>query len=86
MLGRTGYAVTPILNETEWRRQDSPQFRKTLVEKSGIVAFEDDLARYLFGGEKGRDLLHNPLSFIQSETAKIEQKLHRQIEVLDDTL
>ena len=85
MLGRTGYAVTPILNEAEWRKQDSPQFRKTLVEKSGIVAFEDDLARYLFGGEKGRDLLHNPLSFIQSETAKIEQKLHRQIEVLDDT-
>lgn len=85
MLGRTGYAVTPILNEKEWHRQASPQFRKTLVEDSGIVPFEDDLARYLFGGEKGRDLLHNPISFIQSETAKIEQKLHRQIEVLDDT-
>lgn len=85
MLGRTGYADTPILNEEEWRRQDSPQFRKTLVEDSGIVRFEADLARYLFGGEKGRDLLHNPISFIQSETANIEKKLHRRIEVLDDT-
>ena len=85
MLGRTGYTTNGFMDEAEWRKQDSPQFRQALVEKSGIVAFEDDLARYLFGGEKGRDLLHNPLSFIQSETAKIEQKLHRQIEVLDDT-
>lgn len=85
MLGRTGYTTNGFMDEAEWRKQDSPQFRQALVEKSGIVAFEDDLARYLFGGEKGYDLLHNPLSFIQSETAKIEQKLHRQIEVLDDT-
>ena len=85
MLGRTGYTTNGFMDEAEWRKQDSPQFRQALVEESRIVAFEDDLARYLFGGEKGRDLLHNPLSFIQSETAKIEQKLHRQIEVLDDT-
>ena len=85
MLGRTGYTTNGFMDEAEWRKQDSPQFRQALVEKSGIVAFEDDLARYLFGGEKGYDLLHNPLSFIQSETTKIEQKLHRQIEVLDDT-
>ena len=83
-LGRTGYTTNGFMDEAEWRRQDSPQFRQTLVEESGIVAFEDDLARYLFGGEKGRDLLHNPISFIQSETAEIEQKLHRQIKVLDD--
>ena len=85
MLGRTGYTTNGFMDEAEWRKQDSPQFRQALVEKSGIVAFEDDLERYLFGGEKGYDLLHNPLSFIKSETAKIERKLHRQIEVLDDT-
>ena len=50
-----------------------------------INAFEDDLERYLFGGGKGYDLLHGPISFIQIETAKLIGKLHRQIEVLDDT-
>ncbi len=84
-LGRTGYTTNGFMDEAEWCRQDSPQFRQTLVEDSGIVRFEDDLAKYLFGGEKGRDLLHNPISFIQSETAKLKQKLHRRIEVLDDT-
>ena len=85
MLGRTGYVDTPIIEKDEWSKRDSPQFRKTLVEESGIVAFEEDLERYLFGGEKGRDLLHNPLSFIQSETNKVASKLNRQIEVLDGT-
>ena len=85
LLGRTGYADTPILEEDEWSKQDSPEFRKTLVEESGIVAFEEDLERYLFGSDKARDLLHSPLSFIQSETNKIASKLNRQIEVLDGT-
>ena len=34
---------------------------------------------------KGYDLLHGPISFIQIETANLIGKLHRQIEVLDDT-
>ena len=85
LLGRTGYVKTPILAENERQKLDDPQFCKTFIEESGIGAFEDDLERYLFGGGKGYDLLHSPLSFIQSETAKLISRLHRQIEVLDDT-
>lgn len=85
LLGRTGYVKSPILAEDERSKLDNPQFRETLVDESGIRAFEADLERYLFGGGKGYDLLNSPLSFIQSETARIIMKLHRQIEVLDDT-
>ena len=85
LLGRTGYVKNPILSENERHKLDDPQFCNTLIEKSRINAFEDDLERYLFGGGKGYDLLHGPISFIQIETAKLIGKLHRQIEVLDDT-
>ena len=85
LLGRTGYVKTPILAENERSKLEDPRFCKTLIEESGIGAFEDDLERYLFGGGKGYDLLHSPLSFIQSETAKLISRLHRQIEVIDDT-
>ncbi len=85
LLGRTGYVKNPILADNEQHKLDDPRFCKTLIEESRINAFEDDLARYLFGGGKGYDLLHSPISFIQSETAKLIGKLHRQIEVLDDT-
>ena len=85
LLGRTGYVKNPILGENERHKLDDPQFCKTLIEESRINAFEDDLERYLFGGGKGYDLLHGPISFIQIETAKLIGKLHRQIEVLDDT-
>ena len=74
----------PILRENERHKLDDPQFCNTLVEESRINAFEDDLERYLFGGGKGYDLLHGPISFIQIETAKLIGKLYRQIEVLDD--
>ncbi len=85
LLGRAGYVKTPILAESERSRLEDRQFRETLIEESGISAFEADLERYLFRGGKGYDLLHSPLSFVQSETAKLIEKLHRQIEVLDDT-
>ena len=85
LLGRTGYVKTPILAEHERHKLGVPQFCKTLIEESEIGAFEEDLERYLFGGDKGYDLLHSPLSFIQSETAKLISRLHRQIEVLNDT-
>ena len=85
LLGRAGYVKNPILEENERHKLDDPQFCNTLIEESQINAFEGDLERYLFGGGKGYDLLHSPISFIQSETAKIIGKLHRQIEVLDDT-
>ena len=85
LLGRTGYVKTPILAENERSKLDDQRFCKTLIEESGIGAFEDDLERYLFGGGKGYDLLHSPLSFIQGETAKLISELHRQIEVLDST-
>ncbi len=85
LLGRTGYVKNPILAENERHKLDDPQFCNTLIEESRINAFEDDLERYLFGGGKGYDLLHSPISFIQIETAKLIGKLHRQIEVLDDT-
>ena len=85
LLGRTGYVKNPILGENERHKLDDPQFCNTLIEESRINAFEDDLERYLFGGGKGYDLLHGPISFIQIETAKLIGKLHRQIEVLDDT-
>ena len=85
LLGRTGYVKSPILEKNERHKLDDPQFCNTLTEESRINAFEDDLERYLFGGGKGYDLLHSPISFIQSETAKLIGKLHRQIEVLDDT-
>ena len=85
LLGRTGYVKNPILREDERHKLDDPQFCNTLIEESQINAFEDDLERYLFGGGKGYDLLHSPISFIQIETAKLIGKLHRQIEVLDDT-
>ena len=88
LLGRTGYVKSPILAENERSKLDNLQFRETLVEESGIGAFEADLERYLFGGGKGckgYDLLDSPLLFIQSETAKHIMKLHRQIEVLGDT-
>ena len=86
LLGRTGYVKNPILAEDERHKLDDPQFCNTLIEESRINAFEDDLERYLFGGGKGYDLLNGPISFIQIETAKLIGKLHRQIEVLDDTL
>ena len=85
LLGRTGYVKNPILAENERHKLDDLQFCNTLIEESWINAFEDDLERYLFGGGKGYDLLHSPISFIQIETAKLIGKLHRQIEVLDDT-
>lgn len=85
LLGRTGYVKNPILAANKRHKLDDPQFCKTYIEESGIGAFEDDLERYLFGGGKGYDLLHGPISFIQIETAKLIGKLHRQIEVLDDT-
>ena len=85
LIGRTGYARTPILAENERGKLEDPRFCKTLIEESGIDAFEDDLERYLFGGGKGRDLLHSPLSFIKSEAAKLIDKLNRQLEVLDGT-
>ena len=85
LLGRTGYAKTPILAENERSKLEDPRFCKTLIEESGIDAFEDDLERYLFGGGKGRDLLHSPLSFIESEAVKLIDKLNRQLEVLDGT-
>ena len=84
LLGRTGYVKNPILAANKWHELDDPQFRNTLIEESRISAFEDDLERYLFGGGKGYDLLHSPISFIKNETAKLIGKLHRQIEVLDD--
>ena len=85
LLGRTGYVKNPILAENARHKLDDPQFCNTLIEESWIKAFEDDLERYLFGSGKGYDLLHGPISFIQIETAKLIGKLHRQIEVLDDT-
>ena len=85
LLGRTGYVKNPILAANERHKLDDPQFCNALIEESQINAFEDDLERYLFGGGKGYDLLHSPISFIQSESAKFVGKLHRQIEVLDNT-
>ena len=85
LLGRTGYVKNPILAENERHKLNDSQFCNTLIEESRINAFEDDLERYLFGGGKGYDLLHGPISFIQIETAKLIGKLYRQIEVLDDT-
>jgi len=84
LLGRTGYVKNPILAENERHKLDDPQYCNTLIEESRINAFEDDLERYLFGGGKGYDLLHGPISFIQIETAKLIGKLYRQIAVLDD--
>ena len=84
LLGRTGYVRGGFLAANERHKLDDPQFCNTLIEESQINAFEEALEGYLFQGGKAYDLLHSPISFIQSETAKLIGKLHRQIEVLDD--
>ena len=84
-LGRVGYAKNSILAEKERDKLADPLFCHTLIEESGIQAFENALEEYLFRGGKGYDLLHTPLSFVQSEAAKCVGKLDRQKGVLDDT-
>ena len=84
LLGRTGYVRGGFLAANERHKLDDPQFCNTLIEESQVNAFEEALERYLFQGGKAYDLLHSPISFIQSETAKLIGKLYRQIEVLDD--
>ena len=87
LVGRTGYAESmppSVLRQDERTKLADQEFRSVLVAQSRIEAFENALEEYLFHGGKARDLLRSPVLFVQGETGRLIDKLHRQTEVIDD--
>ena len=87
MVGRTEYAEN--VPEGVLRRADrsrlttDPDFRSDLVAQSKIEVFESALDEYLFRGDKARDQLFSPVSFVQGEAGRLDEELRRQLDVID---
>ena len=66
LLARYGYVDNEKYDEEEWQELDSEQFRKTLLQKSGVPEFEEALLAYLFKGERMSEFFHSHEKYISS--------------------
>lgn len=86
LLGRHGYVDPNPIVPADRRDELDDEYRRQLVDDSGIEPFEESLLSYLFKGEKTRDLLASPLSYVHDLLDRCKRYVDEQTAVLEGSL
>lgn len=86
LLARYGYIENEKYDEDEWKSLDSEEFRKNLLQKSGVPEFEDALLTYLFKGERMSEFFHSHEKYLSSCLKEDEKFLTDRRDALNGKL